>query len=173
MLFKSMGIAFIIGGFGFWGLIGAKRMEKRVRQLKDLRLALGFLEKEITYNYTPLSLAMEKTYKLSPKPINLIFRECSLILKNKAGVTGVEAWGQAIDRARPNLELQPEDQELLLSASTQLGMSDIYEQRKFLTYLQEELKIQEEKAIEKVNSAQKLWTYGGFILGILVVILLV
>ena len=49
---------------------------------------------------------------------------------------------------------------------SQLGMSDVYEQRKFFTFIQEELKGQEEKAIEEVKSGQKLWSYaGGFILG--------
>ncbi len=173
MLSKSLGVAFVIAGFGFWGLLAAKKMEKRLRQLKDLRLALGFLEKEITYNYTPLSLAMEKTYRFSPAPINLIFRECSLLLSNKTGITGVEAWGQALNNAEPYLELKAEDKELLLTASGQLGMSDIYEQGKFLTFLQEELKIQVQKATEEVNSGQKLWAYGGFIIGVTIVILLV
>lgn len=173
MLVKSLGIALVIAGFGFWGLLGAKKMEKRVSQLKNLRLALGFLEKEMTYNHTPLSQAMDRTYKFSPPPINFIFRECSLYLQGKAGVTGGEALSQAIKKTSPNLELKKEDIELVLSASSQLGMSDIYEQQKLMIFLQEELKIQEEKAREEVNSSQKLWSYGGFILGTIVVILLV
>ncbi len=66
-----------------------------------------------------------------------------------------------------------DDIELILTAAGQLGASDVYEQRKFLTFIQEELKIQEEKAQEEVASGQKLWTYGGFILGAVIVILLV
>ena len=61
MLFKTIGIALIIGGFGGFGLGRARRFEKRVEELKNLRLALGFLEKEITCTYTPLSRALSRT----------------------------------------------------------------------------------------------------------------
>lgn len=174
MLFsKVLGIAFVIAGFGAWGLLGAKRLEKRVEQLKNLRLALGLLEKEITYNYTPLTRAMERTYRFSPKPVNYIFKDCSLLLKEKDGITAHEAWSKAVKNSSNYLELKSEDLELILTASNQLGMSDVYEQRKFFTFIQEELKVLEEKAIEEVNSGQKLWSYGGFILGAVIVLLLV
>lgn len=170
---KALGIALVIAGFGTWGLLGAKRIEKRVEQLKSLRLALGFLEKEITYNYTPLTRAMERTYRFSPKPVNYIFRDCSLLLKDKDGITAHEAWSEAVKKSVDYLDLKAEDLDLILSASSQLGMSDVYEQRKFFTFIQEELKVQEEKAIEEVKSGQKLWSYGGFILGAVIVLLLI
>ncbi|NLB87687.1 MAG: hypothetical protein GX790_00425 [Syntrophomonadaceae bacterium] len=173
VFFKALGVAFVMAGFGAWGLLGAKRIEKRVEQLKNLRLALGFLEKEITYNYTPLTRAMERTYMFSPKPVNYIFKDCSLMLKEKDGITAHEAWSKAVKNAAHYLELKSEDLELVLSASSQLGMSDVYEQRKFFTFIQEELKVQEEKAMEEVNSGQKLWSYGGFILGAVIVLLLI
>ena len=47
MLFKSIGIALIIGGFGVFGLNGARRFDRRVEELKDMRLALGFLERKL------------------------------------------------------------------------------------------------------------------------------
>ncbi|HZK44502.1 MAG TPA: stage III sporulation protein AB [Syntrophomonadaceae bacterium] len=173
MSFKLIGIALVIGGFGLWGLLGAKRIEKRVKQLKNLRLAIGFLEKEITYNYTPLTHAMERTYNFSPKPINIIFNECASLLRDKDGITGDEAWSKAIRKSAHHLDLKPEDLDLILTASNQLGMSDVNEQRKFFVFIQQELKIQEDKAVEDVTSNQKLWSYGGFILGLIVVILII
>ena len=50
---KIMGAASIITGFGCWGLNAARRMDRRVEQLQELRLALGFLEKEISCIYSP------------------------------------------------------------------------------------------------------------------------
>ena len=41
-------------GLGVWGLNGARRFSRRAAQLKDLRMALGFLEKEIIYVCIPL-----------------------------------------------------------------------------------------------------------------------
>ncbi len=168
-----MGIALVIAGFGAGGLLRANKMVRRVSQLRKLRWALNFLEKEMSYNYTPLSSAMYKTYQFSPAPINKIFQECSQYLTEKSGVTGNEALTKALKRVAPSLELYPEDIDLILASSNQLGLSDIYEQKKLLSLLQENLKIQEEKAQNEVNSNQKLWSYGGFILGSIIVILLI
>jgi stage III sporulation protein AB len=65
---KTMGICLTIAGFGVWGLNGARRYSRRLAQLKDLRLALGFLEKEIIYMHTPLTRAMERTARFAQPP---------------------------------------------------------------------------------------------------------
>ncbi len=96
MVFKLLGITLVISGFGAWGLLGAGRISKRVKELQNIRLALGFLEKEIAYNHTPLTRAMERTYKFSSKPINRIFKECAILLSAKDGVTANEAWSKAV-----------------------------------------------------------------------------
>jgi stage III sporulation protein AB len=52
-------------------------------------------------------------------------------------------------------------------------MSDAAEQKKVFNLLQEELRMQEEKAREELKSGRKLWAYGGFIMGAVVVLLLI
>ncbi|MDD2586399.1 MAG: hypothetical protein PHT79_03255, partial [Syntrophomonadaceae bacterium] len=74
---KTAGIVLIISGFGAWGLSGARRIGKRVEQLRELKMAIGFLEKEITCMYTPLSLALERTSKFCKHPVNFLFAESS------------------------------------------------------------------------------------------------
>ncbi|HHW60530.1 MAG TPA: stage III sporulation protein SpoAB, partial [Syntrophomonadaceae bacterium] len=63
---KLMGIIFIIAGLGSYGLMEANGLKLRVRQIKELKMALGFLEKEITYLQTPLSLALSRTANCTP-----------------------------------------------------------------------------------------------------------
>jgi stage III sporulation protein AB len=81
---KTLGICLIIGGFGVWGLNGARRFSRRAAQLKDLRMALGFLEKEIIYMHTPLSRALERTARFAKPPVNTLFQVASLHSHHKA-----------------------------------------------------------------------------------------
>jgi len=172
MLFKTLGIALIIGGFGGFGLSGARRFEKRVNELKNMRMALGFLEKEITCGFTPLSRALAQTAQFCEKPVSLLFAESSRLLRSREGITADEAWRTGLATMAAQSNLNPKDVSLLDTIAVQLGRSDADEQGKMFDLLQEELRIQEEKAREELGSGHKLWTYGGFIMGAVVVLLL-
>ncbi len=169
---KLVGISLIISGFGGWGLAGARRMDRRVGELRDLRIALGFLEKEITTMYTPLSLALQRTQEFSDLPVAHLFRDSASALEMKQGATIREAWRQGIASMLSHSALLPGDIKVLENAAGQLGMSNASEQSKMFALIQEELKLQEEKAREQVKSSRQLWSYGGFIMGAVVVILL-
>lgn len=173
MLLKTMGIALIIGGFGGFGLSGARCFEKRVDELKNIRMALGFLEKEITCAYTPLSLALTRTAVFCKPPVSLLFAESAKRLKSRQGTTAAEAWRTGLQKMVSHSHLNAGDINLLDSLAVQLGRSDADEQRKVFDLLQEELRIQEEKAREELNAGHKLWTYGGFIIGAAIVLLLI
>lgn len=172
MWIKTLGICLVIAGFGMWGLLGARRIDKRVQQLKDLKIAIGFLEKEITYMQTPLSQAMSRTGHFCNYAVAGLFKECALNLNKKAGITASEAWQKGLKRLKEVSELKNVDLELLKSIGPQLGVSDRFEQQKFFALIQEEIKILEEMALNEAESGRKLWSYGGFIMGAVVVILL-
>ena len=173
MFFKTIGIALIIGGFGAFGLGGARRFERRVEELKNMRLALGFLEKEITCTYTPLSRALDRTAVFCEKPVSLLFQEGADLLQAGEGITAGEAWRKGLKQLARDSSLKDGDLQLLNSVAAQLGMSDAKEQKKVFNLLQEELRMQEEKARDELKSGHKLWAYGGFIMGTVVVLLLI
>lgn len=169
---KALGISLIISGFGGWGLAGARRMEKRVNVLRDLRLSMAFLEKEITTMFTPLSLALERTAQFCDLPVAHLYNATAACLKRKQGVTMTEAWNEGLGALLHNSDLLKSDIKLLENGGRHLGMSNASEQKKIFSLLQEELKLQEEKARDNLKSSHKLWSYGGFVLGTVVVILL-
>lgn len=173
MWLKILGAACIISGFGIYGLLGARGIEKRVEEIKSARLSMGFLEKEITYLQTPLSRALQRTAQLTNPPIRILFAESSQRLQDRQGISIGEAWDLALHKLRTASDLKEEDIEILKAASGQLGSSGIEEQKKFFQLIQEQLKIQEESARGAMASGRKLWSYGGFILGTTVVLLLI
>lgn len=173
MWLKVIGVALVIGSSGLYGLMGAKRIENRVDQLKNMRLAMNFLEKEISFIHTPLSQALQRTAKFSIPPVSLFFEETSSHLREKLGLTASEAWSRGLDKLRRESDLREDDLELLSTVSMQIGMSNADEQKKFFSLIQEELRIQEEKSLAEVKAGRKLWAYGGFILGTMVVLLII
>ncbi len=69
-------------------------------------------------------------------------------------------------------DLSNNDLTILKTVASQLGVSDAAEQGKFVRLIQEELKLLEEQAAQEMDAGQKIWSYGGFILGAVVVLLL-
>ena len=143
---KGVGIVLIVAGFGAWGLFAARSLERRADQLRELRVSLGFLEKEITFMFTPLSRALEKTALFCRGPVAGLFRESAQGLQQRQGVTVDEAWAAGIHYLKTCSDLAAPDILLLQSASGQLGMSNAAEQKKLFQLLQEELRFQEERA---------------------------
>lgn len=162
----------IIGGSGLWGLSGAKRLEKRQEQLAELKLALAFLEKEISHMHTNLPLALQKTAAFSTGPVNILFSAAATELLSKRGVTAQEAWLKGLAELQAAAQLQAADLQLLAAIAPQLGASNASEQHKALSLLGEELKLQQQKASSDRDANQKLWAYGGFILGTAIVLLI-
>ncbi|MEN6348384.1 MAG: stage III sporulation protein AB [Syntrophomonas sp.] len=169
---KTVGIACIISGFGGWGLNGAQNLERRVEQIKELRLALGFLEKEVGSLYIPLSRALGRTAQFCKMPVAVLFSASARILEAKAGATGSEAWMKGLEELQHSSKLKKPEIELLAAAASQLGMTDAAQQKKLLSLLQEELGIMEAKALQEAEAGHKLWSYGGFMFGALIVLLL-
>lgn len=170
---KILGIACVISGFGSYGLMGARRMSNRVEQIKNLRLSLAMLEKEISYLHTPLSIALQRTSRSAAPPVRVFFEESARRLQDRQGISIMEAWDAALDKLRSASDLAEEELANLRAVSAQLGSSGIDEQQKIFLLLQEQLKIQEENARAALESGRKLWSYGGFILGATVVLILI
>lgn len=173
MLLKTLGIALVVAGCGSWGLTGAKQIRQRVEQLRDLRLALSFLEKDISYMYVPLTKALENAGHFAVQPVAAFFLKAAQVLREQSGVTAAEAWQEGVKALQAVSALKQPELYLLSSIASQIGISDGEEQRKCLDLIIEQLKLLEEKNRENLDSGQKLWTYGGFILGITLVLLLI
>ena len=59
LLIKIMGSVMLVSALGFCGIACDHGIGRRREELKELRFALAFLEKEITYMHTPLTLALK------------------------------------------------------------------------------------------------------------------
>lgn len=124
------------------------------------------------YMHTPLTRALERTARFARPPVDQLFRESSRYLHTKEGATAQEAWLAGLKRLSQTGDLSSSEIALLETVAPQLGMSDAAQQGKFVRLIQEELKLLEDQAAQEVEAGQKIWSYGGFILGAVVVLLL-
>ncbi len=173
MLLKMMGAVLVIGACGVYGLFSANRLRRRIEHIVSIRLALGYLEKEINYLHSPLPIALSRSAQNADEPAKSFFSNVSADLYNRAGITLSEAWRQNLDKIRSISELKTEDIELLGAMSAQLGMSGVEEQLKMFAMIQEQLKILENKARQEEASGRKLRVYGGFAFGATVVLMVI
>lgn len=169
---KTLGVVLVLSGSGCYGLMGARSLEQRVEQIKNIRTAAGFLEKEIVYLQTPLPLALDRAGQCVPEPARSLFADCSRTLRERQGITIKEAWSGSLEKLRNRSDLNSGDIGVLQALGPQMGMSGAPEQQKLLAMIQEQLKIQENRARREAESGCKLRSYGGFILGAVVVLLL-
>jgi stage III sporulation protein AB len=77
-----------------------------------------------------------------------------------------------LEKLQKKSDLNHDDITVLQSVSSQMGMSGADEQKKLFAMIQEHLNIQEDRARREAESGRKLRSYGGFILGATVVLLL-
>ena len=173
MIMKAAATVMIIAASGIWGLSGARRLSERQEQLGDLKMALAYLDKEISYLHTNLSQALQNTAGFTRWPVNSLFATAAQELSRKKGITADEAWLQGIKALQAESQLCPKDMELLATLASQLGTSSAFEQNKTLTALGEELALLQLKARQETDSNHKLWSYGGFIIGTAIVLLLI
>lgn len=172
MWLKLVGVVLIIGGCGAYGLFSANRLHKRIENIISVRLALGYLEKEINYLHSPLPIALSRSAQNVDEPARSFFNNVSKDLQNRAGITVTEAWQQNLNDLRAISELKNEELELLGILSAELGRSGVEEQLKMFAMIQEQLKLLEEKARQEEVAGRKLRVYGGFAFGATVVLML-
>lgn len=173
MWLKILGITLIIAGSGLYGLGGARKLEDRVRQIKQVRVALGSLEQEIMFLRTPLPKALLKCVHHIPEPVHGLFVDCSNRIRDRQGITVGDAWMASIKASSGICALAKEELETLDSLFFHMGWSGAEDQLKLFTLAQEQLKVVEEKARLELHSGRQIRVYGGFIAGTALVLLLI
>lgn len=172
MLAKLVGVGIVIGAMGWSGLRKGAELSRRSAELRQLRIDLSFLEKEIGYARTPLVHAMERTARVSGFPVNILFEETCRALKRDPSMVARDAWEVGVKALAKRSCLAVEDLGVLKAIGERMGTSDVSDQVNMLRLATEELKVQEEKARQKETSEKKIWSYGGFLAGLMISILM-
>ena len=169
---KLLGSLLVLAASGLTGLRMAGSCRRRPGELAALRSGLQLLETEIVYGSTPLPAALRQVAAGLSGPAARLFDQAAAALESGRGITGGEGWTRALEAYYPASALRPEDAAALRLLGSSLGASDRREQVKHLNLCRERLAHLEGQAQDHAGRYGRVWGYGGFLTGLLVVLVL-
>lgn len=172
MIWRLLGAVMVIGSAGLAGMLRASYFSRRPVELRSLQEALQMLDTEIMYAATPLPDALRKIGEVGEGGIARIFTSAGEALCGERGLTPAEAWENALRENWPLTALGKDDYAILSAFGERLGVSDREEQHKNIALASLHLRQEEEKSQSEREKNERLWRYGGFLLGISIVLLL-
>ncbi len=93
-------------------------------------------------------------------------------MSSSSGVTAALAWENALINYYPGTALKPQDLSILRSLGSSLGISDREDQVKHLHLTMEQIKTETTGAEEEAARNVKLWSYLGFLGGLMIVMVI-
>lgn len=171
-MLKLVGSAMVVAASGLTGMAVAGNYSRRLRELRSLRSALQVLETEIAYGATPLKEALAQVSDRSDQFIGPLFSRAADELSDMSGVTASEAWERALNYYYPSTALKPQDLFILRNLGSSLGVSDREDQLKHLQLAMEQIGRETIVAEEEAARNVKMWSYLGFLGGLMLVLVL-
>lgn len=172
MTVKILASLIIVLASTYIGVLKSNSYKQRSKELRTLQVLIQNLETEIVYSYTPLAEAFHSIADAEKGPIASIFYDTAVILERREGISFKQAWNKALSKNIPKTCLNKDDEEILLTLGSGLGLSDDVNQKKHINLILEKLRIEEIKAEEERKKNEKLYQSLGFIGGATLVILL-
>ncbi|MFW6287122.1 MAG: stage III sporulation protein SpoIIIAB [bacterium] len=171
MFIKLFGAMLILVSGTSIGWIISNVYLNRVKELKDLQLALSILETEISYGQTILFEALKKTSALISQPLSSLFLLAAEKLKDSRKESFADIWEKELAQYKSNCDLLNEDLEILKNWGQQIGCSDLSNQIKINQLAIKRLEQQEKKAEEIAKKKVKISRYSGLLISLMVIIL--
>jgi len=171
-MLKLVGAVMVVAASGLSGLAVAENYSRRPKELRSLRSAFQILETEVAYSATCLPEAFQQVSGRCDKTSALLFSGAAAELSSKSGITAAEAWERALEKYYPRTALKSGDLSILRNLGGSLGISDREDQIKHLRLAMEQINAETISAEDEAARNVKLWSYLGFLAGLLVVLLL-
>lgn len=172
-MLKVVGAATLFLACGLFGLNAAGGYMRRPVELRAIRSALAMLETEIVYGATALPEAFQRVAGRSDRVSAPLFNMAAEGLKAMTGATAREAWGKALNMYYPNTSLTKQDLSILTDLGSSLGISDREDQTRHLRLAIEQIGSSAASAEVMAARNARLWSYMGFLGGLLVVLILI
>ncbi len=171
-MLKLVGAAMVVAASGLSGMAMAGSYSRRPRELRSLRSALQMLETEIAYGATQLVEAMGQVAGRCDSKTARLFNRAAEELSSMSGITAAEAWEKSLLSYYPGTALKQQDLIILRNLGSSLGISDRSDQIKHLRLAMEQIGAETAVAEDEATRNVKLWSYLGFLGGLMVVLVL-
>lgn len=170
-MIKLFGALLILISGSSIGWILGSIYNNRVKELKELQLALSIFDTEISYGRTLLPEALKKSVDTLSSPLSRIFMEASEELNKANNHNFYDIWQEKINKNIKNSYLNREDFEILLNWGRQIGNSTLDDQLKINKQAVKRLEQHEEIARKIASKRVKPVRYAGVLISLMVIIL--
>jgi stage III sporulation protein AB len=171
-MIKLIGAALVLFASAMIGWYQALTLSTRPKQIRQLILALGRLETEISYGFTPLPTALYRMGKQLQAPLSVIFIEIADALSENDGKVTRDCWQASIQKHWVRTSMKKAEQDILYQLGFILGVTAREDQIKHLHMAMNQLQGEEDIAKQDQLRYEKMWKSLGVLAGALVVILM-
>lgn len=171
MYIKLFGALLILSSGSSIGWIMANMYSSRVKELKELQLALSILETEISYGRTILPEALKQTAAILSQSLADLFYKTGEELKDSKKQSFDEIWLNRIEKYKSKSYLLKEDLEILKNWGHQLGCSDLENQINVNQLAIKRLEQHEKIASEIARKKVKVLRYAGVLISLMLIII--
>lgn len=171
-MIKLIGAIFIVLSSSLIGMKVASYYVQRSNQLRQLQVAIQWLETQIVYGSTPLHVALDHIAKRINGDIRYLFAGAAETLTHMREASTRECWEMAIEKEWGKTALRKPEKEVLIQLGQVLGQSNREDQQKHLRLALMNLKSEEDGARAQQQKYEKMCRSLGLLCGLLVVILL-
>lgn len=172
-MLKGIGIICILFGSTGLGFTVARELEKRVRELQELRQIMMLLQGEIRYMHQPLPEAFSRLGHGAPEPFRDFFLGTAEDLHRRNGQTAEQIWKKNRKAHLSGLHLSRQEQKEFEELGSMLGYLDVEMQLNALDYYLEQLRQSVTRASETWNSRRRLYQYLGVLSGLMLIIFII
>lgn len=170
-MIKLFGALLILVSGSSIGWIFGSIYINRVKELKELQLALNILDTEICYGRTILPEALRAAVDVLSSPLSNIFTEAAEIFNKSKNQHFFEIWQVVIEKYHKKSYLNREDFEILYYWGRQIGISTMENQIKINKLTIKRLEQHEDMARDIASRRVKPVRYAGVLLSLMVIIL--
>ena len=167
-IIKLITLLFILISCIYIGVLISRKYLNRVKNLKEIKIALSMLETKIKFTYEPLPEVFEYISKRVDVSIGKIFKIASIKMNN---MSASDAWISSINESKTNLN--KEDLETLKGFANLLGKVDIEGQVNEIKLMENFIDKQLGLAEEEKIKYEKMYKSLGITIGLAIVILLI
>mgnify|MGYP001497544330 CR=1 FL=1 len=171
-MLKLFGAVLVLFSGTMIGLFQANRFSERPRQIRDLLRALQRLETEIGYGLTPLPDALKKMAQPVQPPTKSIWEELAHRMTEDSGLSAAQIWVQVVEQYWRRTSMKAAEKEVILQLGQNIGISDREDQLKHIQLAKEQLRAEEDEAMQERDRYSKMWKTLGGLAGAFVVILI-
>ncbi len=159
-------IGAVMTGFacGYFGFRLSMALRTRAKSLADIRTSLEMLESEINFSVNKLKKAFIRADR------NGLFAAAAEGMEDK----GIKiAWRDAVYASKSKLCLSDADNDILLMLGKNIGKTDTDDQLKNIRYIKTMIGEQEKQAQGEYSRFGRLYSSGGVLVGLMLVIILI